>query len=418
MKRLKAFAAALVIFLCITGGIRMVVMHSGVHSSSREFRYWYNPYKDKSAPALQEALGKNTMVIFGSSELGHSRKSPYYIKNMFSEKALDAMLIGQPYSQDMNHATTLAALAPYMKSRKVVLLLSPTWFMGKDTSPENFSIRYSDSAYIGMLRNPDISPALKRSMAQRTRHLLRNDKAALSRVKAYDAVYLNDTRDPFTRLKARYYQNHTMLQERAALLMAEQYRRISDPGTGASGAPGLPGKSGNAEPARLHSSGLRSSGPIVSPGTTPDWQALQDKALTSAERKINNPLMMQDKIWKTRFRSKYRSSVKLHAGTETTVSGEYGDLELFLQVCKEENIKPLLIIQPVNGFWYDHSGLKAPARDGYRAKIKDVASRYDAQVTDLSQYDYEPGVLTDAVHPWGKGWVILDEVIYNYYKAP
>ena len=412
MKRLKAFAVALVIFFCITGGIRMVVMHSGVHSSSREFRYWYNPYKDKNAPALQEALGKNTMVIFGSSELGHGRKSPYYIKNMFSEKALDAMLIGQPYSQDMNHATTLAALAPYMRNRKVVLLLSPTWFMGKDTSPDNFSIRYSDSAYIEMLKNPDISPALKRSMARRTRYLLRKDKAALSRVKAYDAVYLNDSRDPLTRLRARYYKNHTMLQERAALLMAEQYRRISDPGTGASGDPGLPGKSGHAGIPGMHS-----DGPIVTPGATPDWQALQDKALTGVDRKTNNPLMMQDKVWKTRFRSKYRSSVKLHAGTETTVSGEYGDLELFLQVCKEENIKPLLIIQPVNGFWYDHTGLKPQARDAYRAKIKDVASRYDAQVTDLSQYDYEPGVLTDAVHPWGKGWVILDEVIYNYYKA-
>lgn len=412
MKRLKAFAAALVIFLCITGGIRMMVMHSGVHSSSREFRYWYNPYKDKNAPALQKAIGKNTMVIFGSSELGHGRKSPYYIKNMFSEKALNAMLIGQPYSQDMNHATTLAAIAPYMKNRKVVLLLSPTWFMGKDTSPDNFSIRYSDSAYIAMLRNPDISPALKRSMARRTRYLLRKDNAALSRVKAYDAVYLNDSRDPFTRLKARYYKNHTMLQERAALLLAEQYRLITDPGTGAPGDPGLPGRSGHAG-----IPGMKSGGPEVTPGATPDWQALQDEALTRTERKINNPLMMQDKIWKTKFKSKYRSSVKLHAGTETTVSGEYGDLELFLQVCKAENIKPLLIIQPVNGFWYDHTGLKPKARDAYRAKIKDVASRYDAQVTDLSQYDYEPGVLTDAVHPWGKGWVILDEIIYNYYKA-
>lgn len=400
------------IFLCITGGIRMVVMHSGVHSSSREFRYWYNPYKDKNAPALQKAIGKNTMVIFGSSELGHGRKSPYYIKNMFSEKALDAMLIGQPYSQDMNHATTLAAIAPYMKNRKVVLLLSPTWFMGKDTSPDNFSIRYSDSAYIAMLRNPDISPALKRSMARRTRYLLRKDNAALSRVKAYDAVYLNDSRDPFTRLKARYYKNHTMLQERAALLLAEQYRLITDPGTGAPGDPGLPGRSSHAG-----IQGMHSGGPIVTHGATPDWQALQDEALTRTERKINNPLMMQDKIWKTKFKPKYRSSVKLHAGTETTVSGEYGDLELFLQVCKAENIKPLLIIQPVNGFWYDHTGLNPQARDAYRAKIKDVASRYDAQVTDLSQYDYEPGVLTDAVHPWGKGWVILDEVIYNYYKA-
>ena len=77
-----------------------------------------------------------------------------------------------------------------------------------------------------------------------------------------------------------------------------------------------------------------------------------------------------------------------------------------------------MILQPVSGFWYDHTGIDAVRRDEYRKKIREVAMKNGVKVTDLSKYSYAPGMLTDAVHPWKKGWVILDEKIYNFYKAP
>ena len=407
MKRLKAFITALGIFLILSVSIQQFVISTD-YPRNENFKYWYSPYKDKSAQALESNLDKDTMLIFGSSELGHEKNSKYYVRNMFHKNDLNAMIIGQPYTQDLNHTTTLAALAPKLKNKKVILLLSPTWFMGRDVDPGNFSMRFSDSEYVAMLKNPDLSKSLKEKIAKRTLYLLRSDKKAAARVRAYNRVYLYGSSRMSDRLLARYYKNHTEVQERAALFFAEKFQK---------------------DPLDLVTDGITKQGlandpawngkPTVPAGQTPDWSNLKKTAINSSAGHSNNPLNMRDKNWNRTFKDRYenKKSRELHKFTSTDDSKEYGDLELFLQVCQQENIKPLLVIQPVNGYWFDHTGMGPEKRDAYRQCIKDTAEEYGVQVKDLSKYDYEMGVLSDAVHPWAKGWVILDEIFYNYYKA-
>lgn len=69
MKRLKAFITALGIFLILSVSIQQFVISTD-YPSNENFKYWYSPYKDKSAQALESNLDKDTMLIFGSSELG------------------------------------------------------------------------------------------------------------------------------------------------------------------------------------------------------------------------------------------------------------------------------------------------------------------------------------------------------------
>lgn len=394
MKRLLAFVFAVLIFLVCTGGFSLAVGHVDLKDPTGNFKTWYNPYKDRSARALTDNLGPATMPVFGSSEFGHQKRSPYYIGNLFSPESADLMIIGQAFSQDLNHATTLAAMAPSMKKRKVVLLISPTWFIHGEDDPRGFLLRFSDSAYLGMLKNPNLSKDLKRDISKRTRQLLRNDPEPLTRVRAYDAVWLDKTRNPLTRILARYFQLHTRNQELAALVLAEKGRAVK---TAAAEDP-LPGP--------------------AAAGRRYDWKTLYERAGRVSAGRFSNPVRMSDRDWEKKYHVKYKRSKNIHSAADAAHSAEYGDLALFLRVCREEKISAEIIIQPINGRWYDRTGLTAPVREEYRKRIRAIAEKYGARSVDLSNYDYTPGVLSDTVHPWAKGWVILNENIYRYYKNP
>ncbi|MCI2197871.1 MAG: D-alanyl-lipoteichoic acid biosynthesis protein DltD, partial [Eubacterium sp.] len=45
-----------------------------------------------------------------------------------------------------------------------------------------------------------------------------------------------------------------------------------------------------------------------------------------------------------------------------------------------------------------------------------IAGSCGAEVYDLTKYDYTPGIDRDSVHPWGEGWVKINEGLYNFYN--
>ena len=102
--------------------------------------------------------------------------------------------------------------------------------------------------------------------------------------------------------------------------------------------------------------------------------------------------------------------------TGYSVSPEYGDLECFLMTCRDLSITPLLIITPVNGYWYDYIGFPADAREDYYRQIREMADQYHAKVCDFSDREYEPYFMEDTIHIGWKGWVDACEAIYGYAK--
>lgn len=49
---------------------------------------------------------------------------------------------------------------------------------------------------------------------------------------------------------------------------------------------------------------------------------------------------------------------------------EYDDLECFLKVCQQLEIEPLIVIVPVNGYYYDFTGFPKEARQNYYEKVR------------------------------------------------
>ena len=97
-------------------------------------------------------------------------------------------------------------------------------------------------------------------------------------------------------------------------------------------------------------------------------------------------------------------------------SQEYNDLKLFIKVCRETNIEPLIISVPVNGRWYDWTGFPKNDREQYYQNIRDICKENAVTLTDFSDREYEPYFLKDIMHMGWKGWVYLDDAIYQFYK--
>ena len=97
-------------------------------------------------------------------------------------------------------------------------------------------------------------------------------------------------------------------------------------------------------------------------------------------------------------------------------SPEYDDFRLFLDVCKELNIEPLIISAPVNGRWYDYAEFSKADRNTYYQNIRDICREYNVKLADFSQKEYEIYFLRDIMHLGWKGWVYLDRAVYEFYN--
>ena len=100
--------------------------------------------------------------------------------------------------------------------------------------------------------------------------------------------------------------------------------------------------------------------------------------------------------------------------TGYSVSPEFDDFECFLKVCTELGVEPLIVISPVNGYWYDWIGFPADAREEYYSQVRDLTEKYGAKMADFSDREYEEYFMEDTVHVGWKGWVDVCEEIYRF----
>ena len=150
--------------------------------------------------------------------------------------------------------------------------------------------------------------------------------------------------------------------------------------------------------------------------TEPDWEALLDQAQAEGDRENQNQFYMDpDKYQKLEPYLPQKKGMNSDAVTGYQNSPEYDDLRCFLQVCRELEIEPMLVLIPVNGYYYDYTGFPKEARQGYYEKIRKAAEEYHVRVADFADQEYTKYFFEDRVHLGKKGWVMVNESIYRFY---
>ena len=156
---------------------------------------------------------------------------------------------------------------------------------------------------------------------------------------------------------------------------------------------------------------------LITESGEPDWTALLTLAEQEGEEQNQNPFYMDESAYKRlkpHLAKKEGINSDAYKGYQT--GPEYSDLECFLKVCRQLEIEPLIVIVPVNGYYYDFTGFPKEARQNYYEKVRTLAESYGAKIADFSDQEYTKYFFEDRVHLGKKGWVMVDESLYEFYK--
>ena len=130
---------------------------------------------------------------------------------------------------------------------------------------------------------------------------------------------------------------------------------------------------------------------------------------------VNSQFGMDDSAYKNMTKNGLEKEKGSMKKSSYSVSPEYDDFKLLLDVCKEEGIKPLILNIPVNGKWYDYCGFNKEDRKAYYNKTNEMAKSYGFEVADFSGHEYDDYFLKDGSHLGWKRWVYVNKAIDQYY---
>lgn len=385
MKNIKAFFVALLLF-----GVTVLGCHLFISNredlNNPEFSTWSAEEKSQNRSALMANLNEESIPVFGSSEFQHGTDSPYHPASVFAETSFNPMLIGAGYYQSLSHAITLASIEPAMTQRKAVLLISPQWFRKTGVVDQAFASRFSETLYQGMLENEKLSEETRNYICERTHQLLQVDTKTLDRVLQYENITLNNEESA-----AGFFDmiwSCFLVEKENFTLTALTIR-----------------------------DGIHAGEGVVQTDYEPDWEALLAQAEEEGEQENQNQFYMDPDQYALLepYLSK-KEGINAGAVNSYQKSPEYDDLRCFLTVCQELDIEPMLVILPVNGFYYDFTGFPQEARDKYYEKVRSIAEEFGAQVADFSDQEYTKYFFEDRVHLGKKGWVLVNESIYGFYN--
>ena len=384
MERMKSFLLALVLFWAFVMGLHC---YAGRHITVDEgdFAAWTNESKSLSYYGLTENMGADSLPVFGSSEFQHGDNTPYHPAKVFQDSGLHPVLIGAGYYQSLSHAITLAAIEESMIQRKAVLILSPQWFRKTGVVNQAYASRFSELLYDSMLKNENLSDETKRYISDRTHHLLAGDESVLNRtVLAENVLFLGDN-NRISKGKEYLWQGFLRERDRVSISLKETAAGLSNR------------KSSLLE---RHS---------------PDWEALMEQALEEGRAENDNEFFInRERYEKLKPYLPQKEGMNADADKGYQTGPEFDDLKCFLSVCQETGIEPLIVLVPVNGYYYDFTRFPRSARDAYYEKIRNLLSEFGAGVVDLSDQEYTRYFFEDRVHLGKVGWCMVSKAIWEF----
>ena len=342
--------------------------------------------KDKGIAFQEDAIGRNDILIQGSSEF--SIKVPEVISEFYPIQGFKHTIstVGKPNVQHLAHASILGGFSEGNKN--VVLLLSLQWFMKPNgIENNNFQATFSPVQFYSYLSNKYISDDNKYKYASRIKDLLK-DCEEYKQEYLYAKIYTENSkinRILKCTLAPYYYlrENAVSLKDKGALF--NELKKLPD----------------NKE---------ETVNKI-------DWDKAYEKATDEGEKQVsNNEFMMNNDFYDKSIKDKLDMCKNCDKNADLFASKEFEDYELYLDTCLDLGIKPYVIIIPTNGLWYDYTGLTKDKRDAFYEKVEKMAEDKGFDVLNLSNEEYTPYFMYDSMHLGWKGWLRVDNEIYNYYK--
>ncbi|RDY24264.1 D-alanyl-lipoteichoic acid biosynthesis protein DltD [Romboutsia maritimum] len=345
--------------------------------------------KDKGLKINDQFLKNGEIMMIGSSELSHGLKQhpTYYFNNNRSKDG--TFIIGRAYTQSLQDSTIIGSVNPNIKDKKVVLLVSMQWFMDQDGVTKNhFQTRFSPVQFYSFLDNPKISKENKVKFINRVSELL-TEAGEFKPELAY----------------SKLYEPKTMLAKIEKALLSPYFK------------------------ARQYLVGLKDRGILLktlikSPdkkGEKPykpvDWNYEMENAIKDAKKRVGNNELKIDRMYFNKNFGKELYKLKdRDKDVNLMKSREFDDYQLTLDVCKELNIKPTIVMLPSMDKFYNLTGISKEERHEFYDKAGSMAKDKGYKVIDLRDKETEDYYLKDVMHLGTKGWVDVCEKLFKEFN--
>lgn len=336
---------------------------------------------------LQERMLQepNSMPLYGSSEL--NRFDPFHPYNY--ARATDApystFMIGRGGMQSITHFLNFATQEKNLKDKKIVFIVSPQWFTEKGMGEFHFSPNYSMLHAYDLAYNKDIDVEVRNRAMKRLLEFETVNRDQLLRT-IYQYQLSNGKERPVVgrlAMMAGHFQ-------KALLEKKDLYYSIF--------------------PRESHK--LKNNDKLVANQT---FEQQLKNAEEYGKKRVSNDLMIENKFYKRLVNAdltKFKGSRK---NEDYTVSPEYEDFQLVIDILKDAGAKPLFISIPVNGYWYDYNEYPQERREKYYEKMEQVLTNANVPYVDFSDHEYDPYFIMDTIHIAWKGWVYVDQELDNYW---
>lgn len=376
----NVFFAALVAVVCavvVLGVYCLTLPAQGEYDPSLDYGPIYSQDKSESVEFSLAGATDETLLLFGSSELAvNTYMVPTFPATVFAgeEDGIDIRTVGVAYDQDLWHAIAVGAYAPDIPNKRIALIVSPGWFEDNGLEPGIFKMRFSYSLYRAFCQNPSISEETKSYIAARLRE--EGVDGAL-----IDAGFGGN---PVADINNAVFSFMSDMRLRQYLEQVRTRSRMRDD----------------------------------LPTATQDFADLYAQAAEmGAYWCTNNDYYVYDSYWTEQLEPRYDLLAGSKADETWSNEKEFADFACVLDICKECGLDPLIIIMPVNGYWYDYAGLLSDTRAVFYEKVSALCQEVGVSYLDLSSMEYEPYTMADIMHLGWKGWAVVDQAVALFMQG-
>lgn len=394
---MKKFRYIAIFCVLIIGGliffnchINLVIERELDKKDLSEIKHEYgNVIRDRGGAIKNYACKKGDLLLLGSSELNSPvEQNPI---RMFPSKDsnYDVIALGRAYTQSLQHSAILASTKGLKPNTKVAFVLSLPWFMEYQVlGDSDYESNFSPYQFYKMMSNKKVSDENKRYYAKRTYEMLKNSSNYQEET-IYAKYYLkNDIigKVTFNILKPYYLFKEYILENKDKI---QTYKKIRN----------LKVKDNNKEVKEIN------------------WEDEKVRAQKQGEEKASgNPLLIDNEIYEKSIKGKYDEIKGKYKNVNLLECKEMYDYKYFLKVCKDLNVKPLIILMPVHGAAYDHMGVTREKRSAYYDIAEKLAKDNGFDVLNLKEKEYENYYMIDTIHLGCRGWLDVDKKIVDYYN--
>lgn len=362
------------IFAVVFAAVWYVLPEQSYVGSNRDYGYVYSGTKSKSVDFTTASKRSDSLLLFGSSELSTpAGLIPQVPAEVFGKNSygIDLTYVGEAYDQSLWHAMATGAYATSLDNRKVVIIVSPNWFVDGGVSNDVFKMRFSYSLWEGFCDNANISNECKEYIASRLKEQGISDSMVNAGLRQLPQDYMDDA----------VYSTMDDLRLRRDL------------------------------------ESVRTRGQVHPEGnvTTPDFETLYTQANSDANASTtNNTWSFDDSSYTTDVVAKEGRLEGSYADETLSDTPEYADFDCLCEVCNEAGLEPLVVIAPLNGYYFDYVGVDEDTRSACYARIISIAQSHGIKVADFSGEEYTKGFTHDMVHFGWTGWVATEQAIYEF----